>query len=178
MDPPGALESLIFSPVFEAAVLAVFAAGLGYSVYQMVRDERGFHRFVRQHGFSLQIHSSMWLARVVERVSAFESRGQWDGLPVTIHRRRRGRHGGMTIVVTADADLVLASAGNVTLGSWTTPSPPSLVPDGFTASGRELRLHLKYVRDPAPYVAAAVQYARALTRQPVDGSGPRSATRT
>jgi hypothetical protein len=73
----------------------------------------------------------------------------------------------MTIVVIADADLVSASLGNVTLGPWTTPAPPSLVPQGFVASGRELRLHIGDEPDPAPYVAAAVAYARALAAQRV-----------
>ena len=70
--------------------------------------------------------------------------------------------------MTADVSLVPESAGNVTIVPWTKPAPPATLQTGFVASGRELRLHIGDPVDPAPYVAAAVAYARTLAKQPVE----------
>jgi hypothetical protein len=165
------LEWVVTSPVFVAAVLAAMATGLTYSVFQIVWAELGFFRFMRQHGFRReQTASTMWLARAVEHLAALRIYGQWDGLPVTVDRPRRG---GLTITVTADRDIVSAqSGGRVTLGAWTHPEPPALLRSlRLDASGRQLRLHMGNARDLAPYVSAAVDYARALAGQPVEHSG-------
>jgi hypothetical protein len=145
-------------------VQVVMMALLAYLGYRRVREARQFGRFIRDHGFRRLTPSTMWLARVIEHASALHVEGYWDGLPVSIRRHRRG----MTIVVTADADLVPAAAGNVSIGPWTKPGPPPLLHSGLVASGRELRLHWGDTPDPAPIVAAAVAYAQMLARQPVD----------
>lgn len=165
------LEWLVTSPVFLATVLAALAAGLAYSVVEMARNELGFLRFVRRYGFRRrQTGSTMWLARAVEHMAALSIYGQWDGLPVTVDRPRRG---GLTVTVTADRDIVSAHPGvRVSLGAWTHPEPPALLRTlRMDASGRQLRLHLGDARDPAPYVSASVAYVRALEGQPLDDSG-------
>lgn len=149
------------------AVLAVMVAAAGYAAFRAAREELGFYRFIRQHGFHRSVASTMWLARVIEHAAALRVSGEWDGLPVAVNRHRRGFRLGMTVVVTADADLVPASAGRVTIGPWTTPAPPALVATAGVVVGRELRLHVSDTPDPAPYVAAAVAYARTLARQPL-----------
>jgi hypothetical protein len=155
--------------VMLAAVM--FAAG-AYSVYRAIRAERGFRAFIREHNFRKSPPAStMWLARVIENAALFQVLGEWDGLPVAIHRHSNSRSRAMTIVVTADSELVTASAGNVTLGPWTNPAPPTLLQYGLVASGCELQLRIGETRDPSPYVAAAVAYARALATQAA--SGPR-----
>jgi len=144
----------------------MFAAG-AYSVYQTIRAERGFRAFIREHNFRKPPPAStMWLARVIEKAAAFEILGEWDGLPVAIRRFNSHRSRGMTIVVTADYELVTPSAGNVTIGPWTNPAPPALLQHGLVASGCELRLRIGETRDPSPFVAAAVAYARTLASQP------------
>ena len=148
------------------ALLMLMAAAGAYSVYRMILAERGFYRFIREHNFRKSPPAStMWLARLIENAACLQTVGEWDGLPVTIHRHSNRRNNGMTIVVTAASDLVPASAGNVTIGPWTNPAPPALVQHGLVASGRELRLRIGETPDPAPYVAAAVAYAQALARQ-------------
>jgi hypothetical protein len=147
--------------------LAVMVAAGAYSVYQAIRAERGFHAFIREHNFRKSPPAStMWLARVIEKAAAFEIRGDWDGLPVAIHRHSSRRSRGMTIVVTADSELVTASAGNVTIGPWTNPAPPALLQHGLVASGCELQVRIGETPDLSPYVAAAVAYARTLAREP------------
>ena len=147
-------------------LLAVMLAAGAYSVYRTILAERGFHRFIRQHNFRKSPPAStMWLARVYENAAALQILGEWDGLPVTIRRHASRTSRGMTIVVTADNELVPASAGNVTIGPWTNPPPPAMLQHGLEASGRELRLSIGETPDPAPYVAAAIAYARALARQ-------------
>jgi hypothetical protein len=106
----------------------------------------------------------MWLARVIENAAPFQILGARDGLPVAIYRNRKRRS--MTIVVTADNELVTPSAGNVTIGPWTNPAPPALLQHGLVGSGCELRLRIGETPDPSSYVAAAVAYARTLARQP------------
>ena len=148
-------------------VLAVMVAAVAYSMYQTIRAERGFYAFIREHNFRKSPPAStMWLARVIENAAAYQILGEWDGLPVAIHRNRTRGNRGMTIVVTADDELVTPSAGNVTIGPWTNPAPPALLQHGLVASGCELRLRIGETPDPSPYVAAAVAYARALVRQP------------
>jgi len=164
------LEWVVTSPLFLATVLAAMAAGLAYSVFEDVRNQLAFFRFVRHYGFRRsQTASTMWLARAVEHMAALSIYGQWDGLPVTVDRPRRG---GLTITVTADRDIVSArSGGRVSLGAWTRPEPPALLRTlRMDASGRQLRLHMGDARDPAPYVSAAVAYARTLAAQPLDDS--------
>ena len=155
---------------FDQAVLmllAVMVAAAAYSLYQTIRAQRGFYAFIREHNFRKSPPAStMWLARVIENAAAFQIVGEWDGLPVAIYRHSSRRSRGMTIVVTADSELVPASAGNVTIGPWTTPAPPALLQHGLVASGCELRLRIGETRDPSPYVAAAVAYARTLASQP------------
>ena len=144
-------------------LLAVMVAAAAYRVYETIVAERAFRRFIREHNFRKSPPAStMWLARVIENTAALEILGEWDGLPVTIQRYSNRRSHGMTIVVTADHDLVPASAGNVTIGSWTNPAPPVMLQHGLVASGRQLRLRIGETPDPARYVAAAVTYARAL----------------
>ena len=148
-------------------LLAVMVAFAAYSVYQTIRARRGFFAFIREHNFRQSPPAStMWLARVIEKAAVYHVLGEWDGLPVAIHRTRSRGNRGMTIVVTADCDLVSPSAGNVTIGPWTNPAPPALLQHWLTASGCELRLHIGETPDPSPYVAAAVAYARTLARQP------------
>jgi hypothetical protein len=155
---------------FDQAVLmllAVMVAAAAYSLYQTIRAQRGFYAFIREHNFRKSPPAStMWLARVIENAAAFQIVGEWDGLPVAIYRHSSRRSRGMTIVVTADSELVPASAGNVTIGPWTTPAPPALLQHGLVASGCELRLRIGETRDPSPFVAAAVAYARTLASQP------------
>ena len=155
---------------FDQAVLmllAVMVAAGAYSLYQTIRAQRGFYAFIREHNFRKSPPAStMWLARVIENAAAFQIVGEWDGLPVAIYRHSSRRSRGMTIVVTADSELVPASAGNVTIGPWTTPAPPALLQHGLVASGCELRLRIGETRDPSPFVAAAVAYARTLASQP------------
>jgi len=165
------LEWVVTSPVFLATVLAAMAAGLAYAVFEIVRNEVGFLRFIRHYGFRRSpTASTMWLARAVEHMAALSIHGQWDGRPVTVDRPRRG---GLRITVTADRDLVSAHSGvRVSLGAWTHPEPPALLRTlQMDASGRQLRLHLGDARDPAPYVSAAVAYVRALEGQPLNDSG-------
>ena len=148
-------------------LLALMVAAGAHSVYQTIRAQRGFHAFIREHNFRKSPPAStMWLARVIEKAAAFQVVGEWDGLPVAIYRHSSRRSRGMTIVVTADSELVPASAGNVTIGPWTTPAPPALLQHGLVASGCELRLRIGETRDPSPFVAAAVAYARTLASQP------------
>ena len=150
------------------ALLAVMVAASAYSVYRAILAERGFYRFIREYNFRKSPPAStMWLARVIENAAALQTRGEWDGLPVTIYRNSSRRSSGMTIVVTADNELVPSSAGNVTIGPWTNPPPPAMLQHGLVAAGRELRLRIGNTPDPAPYVAAAVTYARALSKPPV-----------
>jgi hypothetical protein len=111
----------------------------------------------------------MWLARVIENAAAYQIVGMWDGLPVAIRRTRSRGNRGMTIVVTADDELVPPAAGNVTIGPWTNPAPPALLQHGLVASGCELRVRIGEPLDPSPYVAAAVGYARTLAKQPASG---------
>lgn len=149
-------------------LLAVMVAIAAYSVYQVIRAELGFYAFIREHNFRKSPPAStMWLARVVENAAALQILGEWDGLPVAIYRN--SRHRNMTIVVTADDELVTPSAGKVTIGPWTNPAPPALLQHGLVASGCELRLHIVETPDPSPYVAGAVAYARTLARQPASG---------
>jgi hypothetical protein len=151
-------------------LLAVMVAAAAYSVYQTIRAERGFYAFIREHNFRKSPPAStMWLARVIENAAAYQILGEWDGLPVAIHRNRTRSNRGMTIVVTAGDELVPPSAGNVTIGPWTNPAPPSLLQHGVVASGCELRVRIGEPLDPSPYVAAAVAYARTLVRQPASG---------
>ena len=148
-------------------LLAVMVAAAAYSVYRTIRAERGFYAFIRERNFRKSPPAStMWLARVIENAAAFQVLGEWDGLPVAIHRHSNRRSRGMTIVVTADHELVPPSAGNVTIGPWTNPPPPALLQHGLVASGCELRVRIGETPDPSPYVAAAVAYARTLARQP------------
>ena len=150
------------------ALLVVAVAAVGYSAYRARLDEREYNRFIREHNFrKLPPASTMWLARVIENASALQVVGEWDGLPVAIGRHRGRRRSGMTIVVTAATELAPPSAGNVTIGPWTTPAPPELLQHGLVASGSELRLLIGDTPDPAPYVAAVVGYARSLARQPI-----------
>ena len=150
------------------AVLAAMVAAVAYSGYQTIRADLGFRAFIRERNFRKAAPAStMWLARIIENAAASYVRGEWDGLPVAIRRNRNRHSRGMTIVVTSDHELVPASAGNVTLGPWTHPAPPALLQHGLVASGCELRLHIGETRDPSPYVAAAVAYARTLTREPL-----------
>lgn len=154
-------------------VLAVMVAAVAYSVYQTICAERGFRAFIRERNFrTLPPASTMWLARVIENAAASRVVGEWDGLPVAIYRNRNRRSRGMTIVVTADHELVDPAAGNVTLGPWTNPPPPALLQHRLVASACELRLHIGETRDPSPYVAAAVAYARTLARQLEQEQGP------
>lgn len=149
-------------------LLAVMVAAVAYSVYQIIRAELGFYAFIREHNFRKSPPAStMWLARVIENAAALQVLGEWDGLPVAIYRNSKRRS--MTIVVTADYELVTASAGNVTIGPWTNPAPPALLQHGLVASGCELRLHIAETPDPSPYVAAAVAYARTLAKQSASG---------
>ena len=151
-------------------LLAVMLAVAAYSVYQTLRAERGFYAFIREHNFRKSPPESiMWLARVIENAAALHILGEWDGLPVAIYRNGTRGNRGMTIVVTADDELVTPSAGNVTIGPWTNPAPPALLQHGLVASGCELRLRIGETPDPSPYVAAAVAYARTLVRQPASG---------
>lgn len=148
-------------------LLAVMAAVAVYGMYESILARRGFHRFLREHNFrKLPPVSTMWLARVIEHHAALHVAGEWDAFQVTIHRYHNRRTRGMRIVVTADNDLMSASAGNVTIGPWTNPAPPALLQHGLEASGRELRLRIGETPDPAPYVAAVVAYARTLAGQP------------
>lgn len=150
------------------ALLVLMVAVSAYSVYRTIQAERGFRRFIREHNFrKTPPASTMWLARLIENASLFQTVGEWDGLPVTIHRHNNRRSSGMTIVVTAENDLVPASAGNVTIGPWTNPAPPAMLQHGLVASGRELRLRIGETPDPGPFVAAAAAYARALAKQPI-----------
>ena len=115
-------------------LLAVMVAAVAYSVYQTIRAQRGFYAFIRKHNFRKSPPAStMWLARVIENAAAFQVLGEWDGLPVAIYRN--GRHRSMTIVVTADCELVTPSAGNVTIGPWTNPAPPALLQHGLALLG-------------------------------------------
>ncbi len=146
-------------------LLAVMVAAVAYSVYQTIRAVLGFYAFMREHNFRKSPPAStMWLARVIENRVAVRILGEWDGLPVAISRNSKRRS--MTIVVTADCELVTPSAGNVTIGPWTNPAPPALLQHGLVASGCELRISIGETPDLSPYVAAAVAYARTLARQP------------
>ena len=148
-------------------LLAVMVAAVAYSVYQTIRAVLGFYAFMREHNFRKSPPAStMWLARVIENAAAYQILGEWDGLPVAIRRTSTRGNRGMTIVVTADCELVTPSAGNVTIGPWTNPAPPALLQHGLVGSGRELRLRIGETPDLSPYVAAAVAYARTLVRQP------------
>ena len=147
-------------------LLALIAAAAAYGVYGSILARRGFERFIRDHNFrKVPPASTMWLARLIERHAMLQIVGEWEGLGVSIHRYRTRNNSGMKIVVTADNDLVPASAGNVTIGPWTTPAPPALLQRGLEVSGRELRLRIGETPDPAPYVAAVVAYARQLAKQ-------------
>ena len=158
-----------FDQVALMFLAVMFAAG-AYSVFRTIRAERGFRAFIREHNFRKSPPAStMWLARVIENAAVFQVLGEWDGLPVTIHRHSSRRSQGMTIVVTADDELVDPSAGNVTIGPWTNPAPPALLQHGLVASACELRLQIGETPDPSPYVAAAVAYARTLAGQAASG---------
>ena len=155
------------------ALLVVVVAAFGYSAYRAVLAERGYDRFIREHNFRKSPPAStMWLARVIENAAGLQAVGEWDGLPVTIDRHRNRRSHGMTIVVSAATDLASPSAGNVSIGPWTKPAPPELLQRGLVASGSELRLLIGDTPDPAPYIAAAVAYARSLARQPIGMPAP------
>jgi hypothetical protein len=145
--------------------LVVAGAAGAYRMYRAILEERGFHRFIREHDFRKSPPAStMWLARAYENAAAIQTVGEWDGLPVAIRRHHNRHSNGMTIVVTADHDLVPASAGNVTIGPWTNPPPPALLQHGLVASGCELRIRIGGTPDPSPYIAAGVAYARSLAR--------------
>ena len=69
------------------AVLVVMIAFGDYSAYRAAREELGFSRFIREHGFRRSpAASTMGLARVIEHAAALEVHGEWDGLPVTYTR--------------------------------------------------------------------------------------------